>query len=100
MRSSYAMVRDSRRRGLWSTVAVILMFCAVSLSAAGFLKAAYDDTRQDFMRRLVKEKEALDRNMQLKTELVAITQTRYVELRARERLGLKKPKEEEILVVR
>jgi len=39
-------------------------------------------------------------NNKLKTELAGITQARMLELKAKERLGLKKPKDEEVLVLR
>jgi hypothetical protein len=39
-------------------------------------------------------------NNKLKMELSVITRARYIELKANERLGLKKPKEEEVLVLR
>jgi hypothetical protein len=38
--------------------------------------------------------------MHLKTELLAITQKGYVEFAAGERLGMKKPKEEEVFVLK
>jgi hypothetical protein len=39
-------------------------------------------------------------NNKLKTELAGIMQARMLELKAKERLGLKKPKDEEVLVLR
>lgn len=65
-----------------------------------FIKAAYDETRETFLKRLSEEKQVADTNRTLKTELLAITQKGYVEFAAGERLGLKKPKEEEVLVLR
>jgi len=49
---------------------------------------------------LKKEREIADVNNRLKMELSVITKARYIELKANERLGLKKPKEEEVLVLR
>jgi cell division protein FtsL len=49
---------------------------------------------------LSQEKKASELNRHLKMELLAVTQKSYVEFVAEERLGLKKPKEEEVLVLR
>jgi hypothetical protein len=42
----------------------------------------------------------METNSKLKAELAGITQARLLELKAKERLGLTKPKEEEVLVLR
>jgi len=39
-------------------------------------------------------------NRHLKMEILAVTRKSYMEFVAEERLGLKKPKEEEVLVLR
>ena len=65
-----------------------------------FLRCAYCDIRENFLAQLHKERQVAEVNTLLKTELSAITQTRYLEFKARERLGLKKAKEEEVFVVR
>jgi hypothetical protein len=49
---------------------------------------------------LSEEKKVADVNRSLKMELLAITQKGYVEFAVEERLGLKRPKEEEVLVLR
>jgi hypothetical protein len=49
---------------------------------------------------LTQEKSVTETNKNLKMELLAITQKGYVEFAAGERLGLKRPKEEEVLVLR
>ena len=65
-----------------------------------FIKEAYDDTKGRFLERLSQEKSVTETNRTLKMELLAITQKGYVEFAAGERLGLKNPKEEEVLVLR
>ena len=65
-----------------------------------FVKEAYDETKLTFLERLTEEKRVAEINANLKMELLAITQKGYVEFVAGERLGLKKPKEEEVLVLR
>ena len=57
-------------------------------------------TREALIETLKKEREVMETNNRLKTELAGITQTRLLELKAKERLGLTKPKEEEVLVLR
>lgn len=65
-----------------------------------FIKEAYDDAKGRFLERLSEEKNVTETNKALKMELLAITQKGYVEFAAGERLGLKRPKEEEVLVLR
>ncbi|OPY69575.1 MAG: hypothetical protein A4E57_01060 [Syntrophorhabdaceae bacterium PtaU1.Bin034] len=82
---------------------VILAFAVVSLvlvSVFFFLANAHEEARQQFMEKLEKEKQVVEMNKFLKMELAAITQKRYVEFAAQERLGLKKAKDEEVVVLR
>ena len=65
-----------------------------------FMMSAHNRLREDLIETLRKDKEVMETNNKLKTELAGITQARLMELKAKERLGLKKPKEEEVLVLR
>ena len=78
------------------TIGVAVFFAVV----AYFLKFSYEGLREEYALRLTEEKSIVETNKKLATELKALTETRYLEFKARERLGLKKPKEEEVLVVR
>ena len=60
----------------------------------------HNRTREDLIDTLRKEREVMEINNTLKTELAGITQARLLELKAKERLGLKKQTEEEVLVLR
>lgn len=81
--------------------AVLVIFCLVFFAVvAYFLKFSYEGLREEYALRLTEEKSIVETNKKLATELKALTETRYLEFKARERLGLKKPKEEEVLVVR
>lgn len=64
------------------------------------MMGVHSRTREALIEILKKEKEVTETNNKLKTELAGITQTRLLELKAKERLGLEKPKEEEVLVLR
>jgi hypothetical protein len=85
---------------------LLLLGVMVAISFAGcvlfsfFLKDAYVETKRIFLERLSEEKKVADVNRSLKMELLAITQKGYVEFAVEERLGLKRPKEEEVLVLR
>lgn len=91
--------RDTGQRRCHTVLIVVL---ATLIFAAGTLltRAAYHDLREELLERLRKEREAAETNSRLKLELSAITRARFVELKAKEKLGLKKPKEEEVLVLR
>ncbi len=80
-------------------VVVVISFVSFAF-VSFFLKEAYVETKGRFLERLAEEKKVVDINKALKMELLAVTQKGYVEFAAEERLGLKRPKEEEVLVLR
>ena len=75
---------------------VVLLFVFMSY----FMMGLHNRTREALIETLTKEREVMETNNKLKTELAGITQARLLELKAKERLGLTKPKEEEVLVLR
>ncbi|MGA3173743.1 MAG: cell division protein FtsL [Syntrophorhabdales bacterium] len=77
-----------------------VLACAALVLAFFFLTGAYEETRGRFMERLKMEKELVEVNKALKMELAAVTQKGYVEFAARERLGLKRPNDKEVVVLR
>ena len=64
-----------------------------------FVKSVYNEAREDLIERLQRERGIAEINDNLKIEYSAITRARFLELQAK-RLGLKKAKEEEVLVLR
>jgi hypothetical protein len=70
------------------------------MAVAFFVRGEYNGLREELIESLKKEREIAEVNNRLKMELSVITRARYIELKANERLGLKKPKEEEVLVLR
>lgn len=64
-----------------------------------FIKGLYSQIREDLIERLQKEGEVAKINDNLKIEYLATTRGRFLELQTK-RLGLKKAKEEEVLVLR
>ncbi len=79
--------------------ALVVAFASCAL-VSFFIGEAYDDNKGKFLERLSEEKRVAEINQQLKMEILAMTQKGYVEFAAGERLGLKKPREEEVLVLR
>jgi hypothetical protein len=77
-------------------IAIVLFFVCMTF----FMMGIHNRTRENLIEMLKKESEVIQTNSRLKTELAGITQTRLLELKAKERLGLQKPKEEEVLVLR
>jgi hypothetical protein len=77
-------------------IAVVLVFAVMSF----FTMSIHGRSRELLIEILKKENVVMEKNNQLKTELAGITQTRFLELKAKERLGLQKPKEEEVLILR
>jgi hypothetical protein len=83
----------------WLAFVMVVLFASFTFLSF-FIREAYDETKGQFLERLSEDKRVTDINMHLKTELLAITQKGYVEFAAGERLGMKKPKEEEVFVLK
>ncbi len=77
-------------------VVVVVAFAFASF----FMMNIHTRSRDRLIEMLKRESAVMEKNNQLKTELAGITQARLLELKAKERLGLQKPKEEEVLVLR
>ena len=93
--------RKKRSKGFSPLLAFIVVAAFASFAFISFfIREAYDESKGKFLERLSEEKRVAEANQHLKMELLAITQKNYVEFEAGERLGLKKPKEEEVLVLR
>jgi len=90
------VVHESNVTSLMLFLICFLIFLIVSL----FMRSAYNDLREEFIEELKREKEIIDTHNALKMELSAITHAHYLEFKAQERLGMKKPKEEEVVVLR
>ena len=83
------------------TVFTLLLLCtAVALVFFSFALTVSEDAKAQYIERLKKENQIAETNKMLKTELAAVTQKGYVEFAAQERLGLKRPDEKEVVVLR
>lgn len=91
--------RDAQQRSIKPVVFAFLA-SVLFISTALFLQGEYNVLREELIESLKREREFAEVNNRLKMELSVITRARYIELKANERLGLKKPKEEEVLVLR
>lgn len=79
---------------------VLCTLCIILLMISYFiLRGLTAELRENLIFQLSKEREAIRTNQILKVELSGITKKRYLELKALE-IGLKKPKEEEVVVLR
>jgi hypothetical protein len=92
--------RQQARNSVIPLVVVVALASLVFGFTSYVLNQAYDGAKGTFLQGLSEEKKAADLNRYLKMELAAVTRKSYVEFVAEERLGLKKPKEEEVLVLR
>jgi hypothetical protein len=77
-------------------ICILIFFAFMSF----FMMGLHGRARDTLIETLKKEREVMETNNKLKAELAGITQARLLELKAKERLGLKKPTEEEVLVLR
>jgi hypothetical protein len=82
------------------SVLFVIAAVVVFIVAGFFVMNAHRGLNEDLIMVLENQRQTQEINMELKTELAGITQTRFMELKANERLGLKRPKEEEVLVLR
>jgi cell division protein FtsL len=79
---------------------ILVSLAALALITFSFVFSAHEDARGHYIDRLKREKQAVERNKALKMELAAVTQKSYVEFAAQERLGMKRPDDKEVVVVR
>jgi cell division protein FtsL len=79
---------------------ILLALVALALISFSFVFSAHEDARGRYIERLRKEKQIVETNKTLRTELAAVMQKGYIEFAAQERLGLKRPDEKEVVVVR
>jgi hypothetical protein len=78
-----------------------LGFIVVFVLVVSFMIAsAHNRARQDLIETLTAERELRQTHERLRSEMAGITQSRLLALKAKERLGLTKPKEEEVLVLK
>lgn len=101
MQKIYVSLKKETRyhKGIHSTLIVVLGFITVVFFSL-FIRSSFNVAREELIEKLGKEREVFQLNEKLKVELAGITRGRYIELKAKERLGLKRPKEEEVLVLR
>jgi hypothetical protein len=86
-------------RSLRTTFLIVCFFIGC-IFVLFLVKGADNQLRDELVDRLMRGRETIEANNNLKMELSVITRARYLEFKAKERLGLKKPKEEEVLVLR
>ncbi|MDD5009127.1 MAG: hypothetical protein PHU49_07365 [Syntrophorhabdaceae bacterium] len=91
--------KDMAYRNSQSTLLIVVCFIVFALISF-FMISAHGQLKEELIEMLRREREVTDMNNKLKTELAGIMQARMLELKAKERLGLKKPKDEEVLVLR
>ena len=85
-----------RSHSILLIISILIMFATVSF----FMMSTHNRLREDLIETLKTDGATMEINNKLKTELAGITQTRLLELKAKERLGLQEPKESEVLVLR
>jgi hypothetical protein len=82
------------------TVLAAILACIGLMVMFAYIYSAQEDAKEQLLERLQKEKKIVEINKSLKMELAAITQKGYLEFAAKERLGLKRPTDEEVVVLR
>ncbi|MBA4389677.1 MAG: hypothetical protein C0399_01905 [Syntrophus sp. (in: bacteria)] len=100
MARGYVSAKKEMAYGHTHSALLIIGILVVFAFIGFFIMSTHNQLREDLIETLKKDKEVMETNSRLKTELAGITQARFMELKAKERLGLKKPKEEEVLVLR
>ena len=88
---------------LFTSVRPILFlgFIVVFVLVVSFLLVnEHNRARQELIETLSLERQLHETHLKLKAEMAGITQSRLLALKAKERLGLSKPKDEEVLVLK
>lgn len=92
-------VRDYDR-GNGRSLLLMMLCLALFITVSFLMRSAYNSSREDLILSLQKGQTVIEKNNALKVEHAGITRARYLEFTAKEKLGLKKPKEEEVYVLR
>jgi hypothetical protein len=100
MEKVYVSVKKNTQQRSAKHFLFIILLSAFFIPVSLYLRGEYNVLREELIESLKKERGITDMNNKLKMELSVITRARYIELKANERLGLKKAKEEEVLVLR
>jgi hypothetical protein len=100
MEKVYVSVKRGVQQRSIKPLLLVVVASILFIIFALFMRGEYDNLREELIESLKREREVAEVNNKLKMELSVITRARYIELKANERLGLKKPKEEEVLVLR
>jgi hypothetical protein len=100
MEKVYVSVKRDAKQQSVKPITLFVLAAALFVIIALFMRGEYNSLREELIESLKKEREVTEVNNRLKMELSVITRARYIELKANERLGLKKPREEEVLVLR
>jgi predicted aspartyl protease len=102
-RQAYITVKREKAEKLRLPSKGIVLVCLAGIflfAVCSVLRNACEQTRDEFVEKLKNGKKIVETNKALKMELLAITQKGYVEFAAEERLGLKKPTEEEVVILK
>jgi hypothetical protein len=78
----------------------IVVACIVLVATLFFVTGVYEETRGRFIDSLKKERELAETNKALNMELTALKQKGYMEYVTHKRLGLKRPDDKEVVVLR
>ena len=79
-------------------IVVLSLIICVILSLV--MRFSFDHKREELIESLRLERAVSARHELLRVELAGITRARAIEMTTKERLGLKRPKEEEVLIAR
>ncbi len=99
MEKIYVSVRRDTRTRYYPPIFLIVLSFIGFVLVSYFVRGIHNQAREDLMERLGKEKEVAGINYELNIAHSATTRARFLELQAK-RLGLKKAREEEVLVLR
>jgi hypothetical protein len=94
-----SMKREAREGCYFASIFFIALYFVGFIVLSFFVRGMNNQAREDLMERLGKEKEVAQINTELNVAHSATTRARFLELQAK-RLGLKKAREEEVLVLR
>lgn len=94
---------DSSGDKLFDSIQPILFLgfmIALVIIASYLLVNAHGRARQDLIETLTLERQMRETHQSLASDMAGVTRSRVLALKAKERLGLTKPKDEEVLVLK
>ena len=95
-----SLKKETGHHGSFHPTLIVVLSFLIFILITFFTRGAFNEERETLLETLRKGREVTALNEKLKIDLASITRGRYIELNAKERLNLKRPKDGEVIILR